>query len=221
MDHDTLSRKAYDLIRVEILTCALAPGQQIAQAQLVEKFGLSLTPVREALQRLAHEGLVQPYPRFGYVVSPVSEDAVRDLFEYRAILETAAVRLAVERAGNAQLAQVVESAHFLYVYKNREEYSRFLERNAAFHNTIARLAGNARLAESLAGLLDELTRVFHLGLDLRDSAVEMESEHLALAEALSARDAGRAEQVVREQIAHSQQRVVEALRVHIISGRGE
>ena len=212
MDRNSLSKKAYDLIRAEILTCGLAPGQQVAQAQLVEKFGLSLTPVREALQRLAHEGLVQPYPRFGYVVSPVNEEAVRDLFEYRAILETAAVRLAVERASAAQLAQLVENARFKYVYKVREEYSRFLERNAAFHNAIARLAGNAHLVESLASLLDELTRVFHLGLDLRDSAAEMEAEHLALAEALLARDAVRAEQVVRDQIAHSQQRVLEALR---------
>ena len=212
MDRNSLSKKAYDLIRAEILTCGLAPGQQVAQAQLVEKFGLSLTPVREALQRLAHEGLVRPYPRFGYVVSPVNAEAVRDLFEYRAILETAAVRLAVERASAAQLAQLVENARFKYVYKVREEYSRFLERNAAFHNAIARLAGNAHLVESLASLLDELTRVFHLGLDLRDSAAEMEAEHLALAEALLARDAVRAEQVVRDQIAHSQQRVLEALR---------
>jgi DNA-binding GntR family transcriptional regulator len=212
MDNLSLSKKAYDLIRAEILSCGLAPGQQIAQSQLVEKFGLSLTPVREALQRLAHEGLVQPYPRFGYIVSPVSEEALRDLYEYRILLETAAVRLAVARASDAGLAQLVENARFKYVYKDREEYSRFLERNAAFHIAIARLAGNARLAEALAGLLDELTRIFHLGLDLRDSAVEMEAEHLALAEALLARDAARAEQEVCDQIVHSQQRVLEALR---------
>jgi DNA-binding GntR family transcriptional regulator len=208
----SLSQQAYDRIRGEILDCTLAPGQQIVQARLVEKYGLGLTPIREALQRLAHEGLVQPYPRFGYIVSPVTEEMVRHLYEVRMILETAAVRLAVERASDGQLRQVAESARFTYVYKNHEEYVRFLERNAAFHDSIAVLASNPRLAEVLGGLLDELSRIFHLGLDLRDSAEEMQAEHTALAEALLARDADYAGQVMREQIARSQQRVLEALR---------
>ena len=208
----SLAQKAYDIIRGEILNCALAPGQQIVQARLVEKYGLGLTPIREALQRLAHEGLVQPYPRFGYIVSPVTEEMVRHLYEVRMILEAAAVRLAVERASDAQLRQIAENARFTYVYKNHEQYVRFLERNAAFHDSIALLAGNPRLAEVLGGLLDELSRIFHLGLDLRDSADEMQSEHTALAEALLARDADRAGQVLREQITRSQQRVLDALR---------
>ncbi len=208
----SIAQKAYDLIRGEILTCSLAPGQQIVQARLVEKFGLGMTPIREALLRLAHEGLVQPYPRFGYIVSPVTEEMVRHLYEVRMILETAAVRLAVERASDAQLRQVAESARFTYVYKNHEQYVRFLERNAAFHDSIAVLAGNPRLAEMLGALLDELSRIFHLGLDLRDSAEEMQSEHTDLAAVLLARDADRAGQVVRAQISRSQQRVLEALR---------
>ena len=207
----SIAQKAYDLIRGEILTCSLAPGQQIVQARLVEKFGLGMTPIREALLRLAHEGLVQPYPRFGYIVSPVTEEMVRHLYEVRMILETAAVRLAVERASDAQLRQVAESARFTYVYKNHEQYVRFLERNAAFHDSIAVLAGNPRLAEMLGALLDELSRIFHLGLDLRDSAEEMQSEHTDLAAVLLARDADRAGQVVRAQISRSQQRVLEAL----------
>ena len=212
MKPPSLAQQAYEQLRAEILTCALPPGAQIAQAQLAEKYSLGLTPVREALQRLAHEGLVQPYPRFGYIVSPVTVEPVRQMFEYRAILESAAVRLAVERAGDEQLANLAGSAAFQYVYRNREEYSRFLARNAEFHLAIARLAGNPRLVEALASLLDELARIFHLGLDLRDSAVEMEAEHIALANALRARDPERAEQIVREQIQRSQQRVLEALR---------
>jgi DNA-binding GntR family transcriptional regulator len=207
-----LSQQAYDQIRSEILTCILAPGQILVQSQLAEKYGLGLTPVREALQRLAHEGLVQPYPRFGYIVAPVTEELVRDLYEYRVVLETAAVRLAVERASDEQLRQLSRSAGFKYVYKNHEEYSRFLERNADFHLVIARLSGNPRLADALAGLLDELKRIFHLGLDLRDSAEEMQTEHQTLVEALLTRDAERAAQVAFEQIARSQQRVIEALR---------
>lgn len=142
----------------------------------------------------------------------MTAELVRHLYEYRAVLETAAVRLAAERATDEQLREVAQSAAFKYVYKNRVEYTRFLARNAAFHLAIARLSGNPRLVEALAGLLDELTRIFHLGLDLRDSAEEMEAEYQALVEALLARDAGRAAQVALEQIVRSQQRVIEALR---------
>jgi DNA-binding GntR family transcriptional regulator len=207
----SIAQKAYDLIRGEILNCTLAPGQQIVQARLVEKYGLGLTPIREALQRLAHEGLVQPYPRFGYIVSPVTEELVRHLYEVRMVLETAAVRLAVDRASDAQLRQVAETARFTYVFKDHAQYMRFLEQNAAFHDSIAILAGNPRLAEMLRGLLAELSRIFHLGLELRDSAAEMQSEHSTLATALLARDGDRAGQLMREQIARSQQRVLEAL----------
>ena len=208
----SLSQQAYERIRAEIITCALVPGQHLAQAQLAEKYGLGLTPVREALQRLAHEGLVQPYPRFGYIVSPVTEELVRSLYEFRTILETAAVRLAAQRASDQALHQVAESARFTYVYKDQAEYAHFLDRNAAFHTAIARLAGNPRLSDALTGLLSEFTRIFQLGLDLRDSAAEMQAEHLALAEALLARDPDRAARVALDQITRSQQRVLEALR---------
>ena len=67
-----LTSKAYELIRDEIMTCALPPGQQIAQAQLAERLAMGLTPVRGALQRLTHQGFVRVIPRVGYIVSSVT-----------------------------------------------------------------------------------------------------------------------------------------------------
>jgi DNA-binding GntR family transcriptional regulator len=207
----SLSDRAYDIVKSDILTCALEPGEQVAQQQLAEKYQLGLTPIREALQRLAQEGFVQPIPRFGYVVSPITFSDVQEIYELRSILESAAVRLAVARGTEQQLAEVARIADFTYVYQNRESYTYFLARNTDFHRSVAALAGNRRLADQILKLLDEMTRIFHLGLDLRDSATEMREEHLNLVKALCARDPCRAEQVVRSQIARSQQRVLEAL----------
>jgi DNA-binding GntR family transcriptional regulator len=206
-----LADKAYDLIRKDILACIHAPGQQIAQGQLAEKYGLGMTPVREALQRLSHEGLIQAVPRSGYVVSLITLSDVRELFELRDILESAAVRLAVERASEAQLDHILEEANFTYVFHDRDDYTRFLDRNYRFHCLIAATGGNQRLIDTLARTLDGLTRVFHLGLDLRDSADEMRNEHLALAQALKDRDAERGAAIVSSQISRSIQRVIEAL----------
>ena len=212
----SLSDKAYDLIRRDIICCALQPGQQIGQLQLVEKYGVGMTPIREALQRLAHENLVTPVPRSGYLVSPITFADIRELFELRSTLETAAVRMAALRGSDEQLRQLARKANFTYIYHNREDYTRFLALNADFHCSIAAIAGNQRLTESLSRLLDELTRVFHLGLDLKDSAEEMRAEHLALAEALLARDDALAVRLVTGQVSSSFQRVVEAVmsRVH-------
>ncbi len=206
-----LADQAYQAIREEILSTRLMPGQQIVQNQLAEKYGLGMTPVRDALQRLAHEGLVQAVPRSGYIVSQITFSDVRELFELRAILETAAVRLAVARATDADLQEIARKANFSYVYSDHEDYRRFLARNQEFHCAIAALSGNRRLLESLERTLDGLTRVFHFGLDLRDSADEMRGEHTELVEALLRRDTDAAVEITSAQIARSVQRVMEAL----------
>jgi DNA-binding GntR family transcriptional regulator len=207
----SLAGKAYEIVKGEIITCALEPGQQIVQSRLAERYQIGLTPVREALQRLAQEGFVQPIPRFGYIVSPITLSDVREIFELRSIVESSAARLAAVRGLQEQLTKILTSADFTYVYKERQSYTDFLAHNADFHRSVAVAARNQRLVDLVSKLLDELTRVFHLGLDLRDSAEEMRDEHLALAQVLCARDPDRAEQIVQSQIVTSQNRILEAL----------
>jgi DNA-binding GntR family transcriptional regulator len=207
----SLAGKAYEIVKGEIITCALEPGQQIVQSHLAERYHIGLTPVREALQRLAQEGFVQPIPRFGYIVSPVTLSDVREIFELRSIVESAAARLAAVRGLQEKLHEILANADFTYVYKERQSYTDFLAHNADFHRSVAVAARNQRLVDLVSKLLDELTRVFHLGLDLRDSAEEMRDEHLALAQVLCDRDPDRAEQIVQSQIVTSQNRVLEAL----------
>ena len=214
----SLSDIAYEAIKKEIITCALEPGQQIVQHQLAARHQIGLTPIREALQRLAQEGFVQPIPRFGYIVSPITFSDVHEIFELRSILESAAARLASLRATDQQLAEFSAAANFTYVFKDPDSYSHFLNLNADFHYSLGLLAGNQRLADQISRVLDELTRVFHLGLDLRDSTDEMRDEHLMLAQALSAHAPNRAEQIVQAQIARSQQRVLEALTDSLLGG---
>ncbi|MGC8838005.1 MAG: GntR family transcriptional regulator [Anaerolineae bacterium] len=207
----SLADRAYEVIKADIVTCVLRPGQQIAQPQLAERYGLGLTPVREALQRLAQEGFVQAVPRFGYIVSPISISDIHEIYELRSIAESAAARLAAVRGSQEALRRIAEQANFTYRYRDRQSYTNFLTLNSEFHLAIAVASGNRRLADLVSHLLDELLRVFHLGLDLRDSADEMRDEHVALATALLERDPVRAEQLVQSQIARSQQRVLEAL----------
>jgi DNA-binding GntR family transcriptional regulator len=208
---ESLADKAYQALKKDIITCSLRPGQQIVQAQLSNAYGFGATPIREALQRLAQEGFVEAIPRFGYVVSPITLRDLREIFELRLIIESAAARLAATRGSHEQLERILEDCQFSYMYGERDSYTQFLSRNIDFHRSVAVAAGNNRMVHLLTGLLQEMTRVFHLGLDLRDSADEMRDEHIALAERLLDRDPGRAEDVVRGQIESSEARVLEAL----------
>ncbi len=206
-----MADQAYNLIKQDILSCVLQPGQQIIQSQVAERYNLGLTPTREALKRLEQEGFVQSLPRFGYVVSPITLSDLHEIFELRLILESAAVRLAIERASDTRLAELMDLANCRYTYRDRESYSAYLAENTRFHTAIALAAGNRRLADSVARVLDELTRVFHMALELRDSADEKVRDHLNLVEAMIARDTDRALYFIHEEVSHSQKRVLEAL----------
>ena len=208
---ESLAGQLYEIIKNEIITCALQPGQQIAQPQLAERYQRGTTPVREALQRLAQEGLVQPIPRFGYIVTPISVSDVTAMYELRSILEAAAARLAALRGPQEQLEHLAELADCRYVFTDRESYSRFLAHNSEFHRSVAVASGNPKLVEFLARLFDEMNRVFHLRPDPTDNSEEMRAEHKALAEALLRRSPDEAERIATEQIARSQQRVLATL----------
>src|SRR5882762_9088878 len=109
----SLADKAYHAIRGLIVSLELAPGALIDERELIEQLEIGRTPVREALRRLAHEGLVEVYPRRGMFVTGVDVRELARLSEVRAVLEPEAARLAAERATDADRADVVGLLHEL------------------------------------------------------------------------------------------------------------
>lgn len=207
----SLAEQAYERIKADIVTCALTPGEQIAQPQLAERYGFGTTPIREALQRLAQEGYVRPMPRYGYMVSPVTLSDVKEIFELRSIIDQAAVKLVVVRATQEQLETILEIANYTFKHRDELDYSEFLTQGEEFHNVIADVSGNERLAAVSHKLSGELTRIFFIGLNQRDYKNQMLEEHLALAQALSERDAARCVSLVESHNESSLSLVLEAL----------
>lgn len=202
---------AYEHIKNLILTSELAPGEELREAALTESTGFGRSPVREALRRLVQEGFVEVRPRQGYRVSVVTLANVRDLFEMRLLLEPAAVELAALRAPEEELAALHALAHETYVHGDQRSYELFLQHNREFHVRIARATGNERLARSLQVLLEEMQRLFFVSLGGSDRAAELMHEHHELHDALRARDAPRARQIVIDQIEASRSRVMAGL----------
>jgi DNA-binding GntR family transcriptional regulator len=207
----TATDGAYEHLKRLILTGGLAPGEELREGALTESSGFGRTPVREALRRLVQEGFVEVRPRQGYRVSVVTLASVRDLFEMRLLLEPAAAELAATRASQEDLAALHDLAHESYVPGDPHSYERFLERNREFHVSVAKAAGNERLASTLRVLLEEMQRLFFISLSSDGTAVELVHEHHELHDALLARDATRARQVVIDQIEASRSRVMAGL----------
>jgi DNA-binding GntR family transcriptional regulator len=207
----SLARRAYEALKQDILSCVLAPGSQIFEGELAVRYGTSKTPVREALNLLQQEGLVQVLPRRGYLVAPVTLRDVQEVFQLRLLLETAAAELAAEHITEEALRELNALVAVRYTYRDRASYAQFLRANREFHVAVARASGNGRLALFVGKLLEDMERILHLGLDLRDSADEMAAEHAELVDALLRGDGALARRVVTDQLQTSRKRVLEAL----------
>ena len=212
----SLAERTYHGLKREIITGALPPGAAILEGTLAARFGVSKTPVREALQRLELEGLTRVLPRVGYVVSPVSIGDVQALFELRLMLEPPAAELAAARIGPGLLAELDELARVSFAGADRTNYARLLEVNTRFHLGVARGASNARLTAILGRLLAEAERVLHMAVDLRDASDQVVRDHVQIVEALCERDGQRARQVAERHLVASRERVFQA----ILGGRG-
>jgi DNA-binding GntR family transcriptional regulator len=205
------AQTAYDLIKRAIIRCDLAPGQQITEEQLAERFGFGRAAVRPALKRLYQEQLVQTMTRQRYVIPPITLKDAYDLFELRLLLEPVAARRAAGRVDPVQLHRLDELCRAQYQPGDRDSAEAFLRANAEFHVTVARASGNAMLAEVIANLLDREQRLNHLAHMLQDRNADAYHEHHDLVAALVAGDGERAEQVMADGIRSARTFVVDAL----------
>jgi DNA-binding GntR family transcriptional regulator len=173
----------------------LAPGTPLSELSLVERTGASRTPVREALRRLAAEGLVDLAPRLGARVSRVSAQSVRDLFEFRQLLEPVAIRQATATAA-ADPAVQQGFADMRAGFARIQERPSSVERSRAFYELADRFdwaiiaaTRNEHLRRAIADLRPHTARLRNLShLDPQRTDVSL-GEHLAICDALLAGDA--------------------------------
>jgi GntR family transcriptional regulator of gluconate operon len=132
-------------LRRAIILCELRPGLHLEEPALAEKFGVSRIPVREALTRLAHEGLVRLEPRRGAFVVGVTESEIHDIYEMRCLIEVHAIRSAAENATAVSLVQLRAEADEFRDAVQANAVERYAEPDVKFHRQIVVLGGNQRL----------------------------------------------------------------------------
>ena len=215
-----LRQKAYDWIQGRIVSGALGAGQQVSELSLAKEVGLSRTPVREAIRKLVHEGLLEQVPRLGTVVRTPARRDIVELYELREALESYAVGLAAERIGPDDLAQLDQCCTAMRKIEQQlrrtgkvlhgEGMSRFLSADLAFHMTLLRAAGNARILKIVAESR-VLTRIFGTRRQEHDARVVARAHryHRRVLQALKKGDGTAARRILSEHIRASKQAALE------------
>jgi len=197
--------RAYEKIRAGILDGVLAPGSRLKEKTLVEYCGVSRTPVRDALRRLAAEDFVLIQPNQGAQVRSWDKEDLDDLFSLRALLEGYAARRAAKRItdeGLKSLAVVVgQMSDILEADLPQEEkMSEFLRLNRAVHEPIWEASGSKRLISVLSNLVEQALVVHTVRHFTMDRIATSHRHHEDLLEALTARDEAWAESVMTNHI---------------------
>lgn len=189
----TRANHVYGAIKEDIISLKLKPGSLIQEEALAQQYGVSRTPVREALRRLEQEGLVKTLPKKGTLVSQLSVNDILEIFQVRMALEPLAARLA------ANLMPRDETLRLRDLHTPPPEAKGgFNMDHRELHRSIARHCGNERLGSILDSLFDETTRI--LAMSAPEAAMRFYQRHLDIVDALEERDGTRAEQMMQEHL---------------------
>jgi DNA-binding GntR family transcriptional regulator len=202
----SLADKAYHEIRSLIVALELAPGAVIEERALMGKLGIGRTPVREALRRLAHERLVEVYPRRGMFVTGVDVRELARLSEVRAVLEPEAARLAAERATDDDRAAIAGLLDELDAAGEA-----LMDLDERIHRAVYQAAHNDLLEATLGQYYVLALRIWSMALDRADELKDAVQEHRALLEAIRDGNPGRAEETMRTHVQnfeHAMRRVL-------------
>lgn len=188
----TLWERVYEHLRTEIRQQRMTPGTELSEVALARELGVSRGPIREAMGRLASEGLVTIRPRRGAVVRALTAQELVDAYQVREVLEETAVRLSVPRLTQQDTARLEQLVDEMALRVKKNDMNRFFEANVAFHELFCQLSGNAKLEQVHHMLMGEIGAFRDSSLSLRGSPDESVLEHRRIFEAARRGDVERA-----------------------------
>lgn len=198
-----------DQLRKAILAGAIAPGAQLRQDELAERYGTSRIPVREALRQLEAEGLVTIQPNRGAVVTSLSLDEVLEMLEIRIALECRALRLAIPNMVEEDLDHAAE---LLRSYDNEPLPEKWGEMNWHFHRALYAPCDLPKLIAMIEANYGQVGRFTRLQVSLAAGKEKPQAEHYNLLKACRSGDVKTAVALLEEHIQHTQKSLMAAVR---------
>ena len=199
------------VLEQEIVTGALKPGTRLDETLLAEKFGVSRTPIREALNRLSASGLVEIRPRRGAIVAAISLQDLMNMFEVMADLEALCARLAARRITPAEKVALAAAHAACDALSNSDQYDEYYELNLHLHDLIYKASHNSFLEKQVRELRRRLSPHRRLQVRIPGRIGKSSAEHGALVDAIVKGDAKMAEKLTREHVAIQGERFTDFL----------
>ncbi len=218
LNHATLAEQVYQHLRQDILGNAYPPDTALPEKTLASQLNVSRVPVREALHKLAADGLVTLKPRQGAFVSSLSPRQFLDAYRVREALEDLAIRLALPNLTQDDLVELDRLQSEMRHAAREEDVDAFFSANRAFHALFVERSENDYLKGIYFPLIDQMRRYLFSSLGLRGGLERSIEEHQAILDAVRSGDAAEAAHRLREHI-HVPQRALEAS-VHVTAKRG-
>lgn len=212
----TLATAICDRIRGDILAGRRKPGGKLRLEALKSEFAVSWSPIREALSRLAAEGLVQAEEQRGYRVAPVSRSQLAEVIRLRTLLESMALQASIEHGDDAWEADVLAAHHRLGKLENRrnsplaEQWERW---HRTFHETLIHACGMPTLLQFCGQLHDMNDRYRRLFLSTHNFDRDVAGEHRAITEATLARNAAKACRLLEAHIQRTGRNILQSMKV--------
>lgn len=199
---------AYDVLRDEILDLVLQPGSPIDEVQLSERFNMSRTPIREALVRLAAEGLIHTLPNRSTLVAPIDFLNMHSYFDALVLMYRVTTKLAAQHHDAAALASIKEKQQQFAAAVQAQDALAMIATNAEFHLAIAEAGKNIYFTSLFKRLLDEGRRILRLYYQSYSDRLPLRfvQEHDDMIDAIEQRDLDRSEKLARE---HAEQIVAQ------------
>lgn len=213
----TLSEKTFREIRNAIIRCEIAPGERLRVEELSERYQVSSSPVREALTRLSETSFVQAIDNKGFRSSELSITGIKDLTKVRLLIETEALKEAIQHGDDIWESKIVANAHALSIVEKRLEDSplalsnEWSEKHKDFHISIY-LGNPSKLLNSMViDLFDSAERYRRFSAIHRLVKRKKDNEHQQFMKAVLNRDTDLAIRLLRTHISNTQSSVIDAL----------
>ena len=189
MQNSNLNEAVYQYILEQIISMKYKPGDRIPEAKIAEEFGTSRTPIREALRRLADDGIVRIYPKRMTEVARWDDETIRQIGLMRIHLDLLAVKLAVHHGSNADFAQMFEHSRLCLAAANVGDVSRRIREDCAFHCDLSRISKNTQLYDFSRNIYLKIEFLQSWRNTFLDEPQEQHRRHEEIYNALINRDA--------------------------------
>lgn len=205
----------FETLRNAIVNGDLRPGERLMEVYLAEQMGVSRTPVREAIRKLEADGLVVMEPRRGTRVAEISVKDIVDVLEVRSALDRLATGLAAKRIQPPQI-KALEAVHKQYAANvQKESIEGAIKKDIEFHDLIYLASGNPRLVAAASSLREHIYRFRVIYLRDISKAVDVETEHNGILEALRTGDERTAGANAEHHIRHQMETIIDSMNVKL------